>query len=106
MKMNETTMKIDKPLRGTLKHMVRKDQTYSQVVRERIKCDAAGCDAAGINEIKVSAGKFGLFVCADCIDKFQEENKAVSPNHKARQQADDRTATNPEDQSGVSYSGG
>ena len=65
--------------------MVRKDQTYSQVVRERIKCDADGCDAAGINEIKVSAGKFGivtLFVCADCIGKFQEESKAVGPSNK------------------------
>ncbi len=75
MKMNETTMKIDKPLRGTLKHMVRKDQTYSQVVRERIKCDAAGCDAPGINEIKVPAGKFGtvtLFVCANCMEKFTD----------------------------------
>ena len=76
MKMNETTMKIDKPTRLTLKHIVRKDQTYSQVVRERIKCDAAGCDAPGINEIKVNAGKFGtvtLFVCPNCVGKFTDD---------------------------------
>lgn len=75
MTMGKTTMKIDQSTRQTLKHMVRKDQTYSQVVKQRIKCDAAGCDAAGINEIKVNAGKFGtvtLFVCADCIGKFTE----------------------------------
>jgi len=63
-------MKVDPSTRQTLKHMVRKDQTYSQVVRERIKCDAAG-----INEIKVNAGKFGtvtLSVCADCIGKFTD----------------------------------
>jgi len=88
-------MKIDKSNRQTLKHIVHKDETYDSLVRQRIKCDAAGCDAAGINEIKVSAGKFGivtLFVCADCIGKFQEESKAVSPNHKAQQQAEDKTA--------------
>lgn len=85
----DTTMKIEKPVRRMVKSIARKDQTYSQVVKQRIKCDAAGCDAAGINEIKVSAGKFGivtLFVCADCIGKFQEDNKAVSPYHKASQQ--------------------
>lgn len=69
----DTTMKIDKPVRQTLKSIARKNQTYSQIVKQRIKCDAAGCDAAGINEIKVPAGKFGivtLFVCANCIGKF------------------------------------
>ena len=68
-------MKIDRPLRGTLKHMARKDQTYSQVVKERIKCDADGCDAPGINEIRINAGRFGivtLFVCTNCVGKFAE----------------------------------
>ena len=68
-------MKIDQSTRQTLKGMVRRNQTYSEVVKQRIKCDAAGCDAAGINEIKVNAGKFGtvtLFVCPDCIGKFTE----------------------------------
>ena len=71
----KTSMKIDQSTRQTLKGMVRGDETYSEVVKQRIKCDAAGCDAAGINEIKVNAGKFGtvtLFVCAECIGKFTE----------------------------------
>jgi hypothetical protein len=71
----KTTMKIDVSTRQTLKHLVRKDQTYDQIVIERIKCDAVGCDAAGINEIKVKAGRFGtvtLFVCPNCISKFQD----------------------------------
>ncbi len=75
MRSDETTMRIDQPTRQTLKHMARKDETYSSIVKQRIKCDAAGCDAAGINEIKVPAGKFGtvtLFVCAECIGKFQD----------------------------------
>jgi hypothetical protein len=71
----DTTMKIHKPVRQMVKSITRKDQTLSQVVKQRIKCDAAGCDAAGINEIKVPAGRFGtvtLFVCADCIGKFTD----------------------------------
>jgi hypothetical protein len=75
MSMPKTTMKIDKPTRQTLKHMTRRDQTYSDVVRERIKCDAAGCEAAGTNGIKLNAGRFGtvtLFVCPNCIGKFQD----------------------------------
>jgi len=66
-------MKIDPTTRQTLKHMARKSQTYAQIVRERIRCDAEGCDAAGTNEIHVNAGKFGqvtLFVCANCMGKF------------------------------------
>ena len=71
----KTTMKIDRSTRQNLKHIVRKDQTYDQIVKERIKCDAAGCEAAGITEIKVSAGKFGmvtLFVCPNCVGKFTD----------------------------------
>lgn len=72
---DKTTMKIDKSTRQSLKGIVHKDQTYDQVVKARIKCDAAGCQAAGINEIKVHAGRFGnvtLFVCTDCLGKFQD----------------------------------
>lgn len=75
MKGIDTKMRIDKDTRETLKRTARKHQTYSQVVKERIKCDAAGCDAAGINEIKVDAGKFGqvtLFVCPKCVRKFTD----------------------------------
>ena len=71
----KTTMKIDKSTRQTLKHILCKDETYDSLVRQRIKCDAAGCDAAGTNEIKVCAGKFGtvtLFVCPNCVGKFTD----------------------------------
>ena len=74
--MRDTTMKIDMSTRQTLKHIARKDQTYSQLVNRRIKCDAEGCEAAGINEIKVPAGKFGtvtLFVCENCVGKFTDD---------------------------------
>jgi hypothetical protein len=75
MKGIDTKMRIDKATRETLKRTARRHQTYSQLVKERIKCDAAGCDAAGINEIKVDAGKFGqvtLFVCPKCVGKFTD----------------------------------
>ncbi len=75
MKTNETTMKIDKSTRQALKHIVRKDETYDDLVRQRVKCDAAGCEAAGINEIKVPAGRFGtvtLFVCENCVGIFTD----------------------------------
>lgn len=75
MKIGKTTVKIDKTTRQSLIHVARKDQTYSQLVEERIKCDAAGCDSAGVNEIKVKAGKFGtvtLYVCPNCVGKFQD----------------------------------
>ena len=68
-------MKISKSTRQTLKHMVFKDGTYDKLVQQRIECDVAGRDAAGTNEIKVNAGKFGtvtLFVCPNCIGKFTE----------------------------------
>ena len=73
---NQTTMKIGKSVRETLKHVVRKRQTYSELVEERILCNAAGCDAAGINKIQIPAGKFGkvtLFVCSNCVGKFRDD---------------------------------
>ena len=39
-------------------------------------CDAAGCHALGTNEIKLTAGKFGiltLFVCTGCLGKFKDD---------------------------------
>ena len=73
MRSDGTSMRIDLRTRKTLKYMARKDQTYSEIVKERIKCDADGCDAAGTNAIRVNAGKFGtvtLFVCPECVGKF------------------------------------
>lgn len=71
---DKTTMKIERSTRQTLKHIVRKDQTYDEIVKERIKCDAKDCNAAGINKIEVGAGKFGtvtLFLCPNCIGNFR-----------------------------------
>ena len=76
MSIGKTTVKIEKTTRQSLKHVARKDQTYSQLVDERIKCDTAGCDATGTNKIKIVAGKFGtvtLFVCSKCIGKIQND---------------------------------
>ena len=73
--MNDTTMKINVSTRQILKHIARKDQTYDELVKKRIICDATGCDAAGVNKIKVNAGKFGfitLFVCPNCVGKFTD----------------------------------
>lgn len=70
---NKTTMKIGKSVREALKQVARKRQTYSDLVEERILCNAADCNAAGINKIEVPAGKFGdvtLFVCDKCVNKF------------------------------------
>jgi hypothetical protein len=76
MSFSKTTVKIEKTTRQSLKHIARKDQTYSQLVEERIKCDVAGCDEKGNNQLKVNAGKFGtvtLFVCSECIGKFRDD---------------------------------
>ncbi len=38
-------------------------------------CEAANCEEAATRQIEVSAGKFGtvtLFVCPNCIGKFQD----------------------------------
>ena len=75
MTLGKTTMKIEKSTRQSLKHIVRKDETYDDLVKKRVKCDAAGCEAPGSVELKVKAGKFGmvtLFVCENCVGKFQD----------------------------------
>jgi hypothetical protein len=74
--LDKTTVKIAKTTRQSLKRVARKDQTYSQLMDERIKCDASGCGSAGTNEIKVAAGRLGavtLFVCSKCIGKFRDD---------------------------------
>jgi uncharacterized protein YqkB len=66
-------MEIHKSTLGNLKQVGRKNQTYDDVISQRIKCDAEGCEAAGSNQIRINAGKFGtvtLFVCSNCIGKF------------------------------------
>jgi hypothetical protein len=65
----------DKSTRQSLRNIVHKDRTYDQVVKDRIKSNAAGCEAVGTNEIKVNAGRFGavtLYVCPKCLGKFQD----------------------------------
>jgi hypothetical protein len=39
-------------------------------------CDGFGCNEKATREINVDAGKFGtltLFLCADCIGKFEDD---------------------------------
>jgi hypothetical protein len=72
---NRTTVEIEKSTLQDLKQVGHKNQTYSQLIAERITCDAADCEGIGTNEIKINAGKFGtisLFVCTSCIGKFQD----------------------------------
>ena len=67
-------MKIQKATRQILKHIVRKDETYDDLVRRRVKCDAAGCDDPGSIELKVPVWNFGevtLFVCNNCVRKIR-----------------------------------
>ena len=69
-------MKIDKSTRHALKRIVRKDETYEDLIKQRVKCDASGCEAAGSVELNVPAGKFGLvtlFLCTNCIAKFEDD---------------------------------
>lgn len=71
--MIETTMKVERSTRECLKNVARKNQTYDQLINERISCNAAGCEEKGSVEIQVKAGKFGtltLFVCPKCVRKF------------------------------------
>jgi hypothetical protein len=70
-----TKMDIEKATLQNLKNIGRKSQTYDDLIKERITCNATGCNAVGILQIKVTAGKFGdvtLFVCPKCIGKFSD----------------------------------
>jgi hypothetical protein len=71
----KTTMEVDKSTLGHLKEVGKKSQTYDTLINQRITCNATGCNEMGSIEIKVPAGKFGtvtLFVCSNCVGKFQE----------------------------------
>ena len=74
-------MKIDKSTRRILKHIARGDETYEDLIKQRVKCDAVGCDAPGNIELKVPAGKFGqltLFVCDKCVEKFSDDDEEIA----------------------------
>jgi len=74
--MSRTTMEVHKSTLGNLKEVGKKNQTYDQLIRQRITCNATGCEAIGSIEIRVNAGKFGtirLFVCSNCVGKFQDD---------------------------------
>jgi len=73
--MARTTMEVDKSTLKQLQQVGRKNQTYDQLITQRITCNAVGCHAVGSIEIKVNAGKFGfvtLFVCPNCVRKFTD----------------------------------
>ena len=73
--MSKSTMVVAKSTLANLKRVGRKNQTYDELISQRIICDAAGCQEMGSNEIKLDAGKFGtvtLFVCTNCIGKFKD----------------------------------
>lgn len=73
--MPKSSMELEKSTLTNLKHVGRKDQTYDDLIRQRITCDAAGCQELGSVELDVYAGKHGtvkLFVCPKCVSKFQD----------------------------------
>lgn len=73
--MSRTTMEVEKSTLGTLKQVGRKNQTYDDLINQRITCNAVGCQEIGSIELEVSAGNHGtvkLFVCPKCVGKFQE----------------------------------
>ena len=73
--MSKTTMELEKSTLGTLKEVGKKNQTYDQLIRKRISCNATGCQDLGSIEINLEAGRFGtitLFVCPQCVGKFKD----------------------------------
>lgn len=42
--MSRTTMEVDKSTLGNLKEVGKKNQTYDQLIRQRITCNATGCE--------------------------------------------------------------
>ena len=73
--MSRTTMEVEKSTLGTLKQVGRKNQTYDELINQRITCNALDCHEIGNIEIELDAGKHGtvkLFVCPKCVGKFQE----------------------------------
>jgi hypothetical protein len=67
-------MEIDKSTLEILKQLGRKNQTYDEIIRHRIKCNSTACLANGSIEIGVESENFGnitLFACSRCVGKFQ-----------------------------------
>ena len=76
--MARTTMEVEKSTLTNLKQIGRKNQTYDQLIAQRITCDAVGCQKLGSIALEVNAGRFGtvkLFVCADCVGKFTDDSR-------------------------------
>ncbi len=72
--MVRTTLEIEKSTLEILKEIGRKNQTYDDLIRRRIKCDNLDCQDAGLIEVPIDNQKFGtisLFVCRNCLWKFQ-----------------------------------
>jgi hypothetical protein len=70
-------MEIDKSTLETLKGVGKKNQTYDQLIRQRIRCNATGCEAIGSIETQIQAESFQnitLFVCPSCVGKFQNDH--------------------------------
>jgi hypothetical protein len=70
-------LEIKKPTLKNLKEVGKKNETYDQLIRRRIKCNNAGCEAIGSIEVNIENGKFGsirLFVCPNCVGKIQDED--------------------------------
>jgi hypothetical protein len=73
--MTKSSMELEKSTREDMKEVAKKSQTYDQLIRQRITCDAVGCEELGSIELNVNAGKYGtvkLFVCANCVGKFTD----------------------------------
>lgn len=71
---NKTTIEVEKSTLTSLKEIGRKNQTYDNLIRQRIRCDNLDCQANGTIEIGISNERFGnisLFVCPSCFGKFQ-----------------------------------
>lgn len=75
--MVRTTMEVNKSTLEILKKIGKKNQTYDLLIKQRIRCNRAGCDNTGSVQINAEQGNFGsltLFVCSSCVGKFQNEH--------------------------------
>ena len=74
--MSRTTVEVQKSTLGTLRQVGRKNQSYDQLINQRITCNAEDCQEIGNIEIELDAGKHGtvkLFVCPMCVSKFVDQ---------------------------------
>ena len=75
--MVRTTMEIDKLTLENLKAVGKKNQTYDEIIKQRISCNTNGCEDTGNIKINMKHGKVGsltLFVCLSCLGKLQNEH--------------------------------